>query len=344
MNSGKKILVTGGAGYIGSHTVVSLIENGYTPVIVDDFRNAQSSVIEQLEAITNQKIKLHRVDCCDSQAMNTVFEAEKPNGVIHFAAYKAVNESVEKPLEYYKNNLQSLLVVLELYQKHKVQSLVFSSSCTVYGEPKGKIEVDESFPIEKAFSPYGQTKIICEQIIQDFHHSQPDSKIISLRYFNPVGAHASALIGEYPIGKPNNLLPYITQTAIGKLKQLTVFGNDYATSDGTCVRDYIHVCDLADAHVQAISFLEKETNGVLEAVNIGTGKGTSVQEIIETFETETGVSLNYTIGPRRAGDVEAIYANTSKSEKILQWKAKRSLKDSVCSAWNWEKNIKKNGY
>jgi UDP-glucose 4-epimerase len=344
MNESKKIVVTGGAGYIGSHTVVSLIENGYRPVIIDDFRNAQNSVIEQLEYITKQKITVYRIDCCDAKAMNEVFETEKPNGIIHFAAYKAVNESIEKPLEYYKNNLQSLLVVLDLYQKHKVQSLVFSSSCTVYGEPKGKIEVNEDFPIEKAFSPYGQTKIICEQIIRDFHQSQKDSKVISLRYFNPVGAHDSALIGEYPIGNPNNLLPYITQTAIGKLKQLTVFGNDYDTSDGTCVRDYIHVCDLADAHVRAISFLEMQEKGILEVVNIGTGTGSSVQEIIEAFEKETGVSVNYVIGPRRSGDVEAIYANTEKSEKLLNWKAKRTLTDSVRSAWNWEKNIKINGY
>ena len=344
MSNPKKIIVTGGAGYIGSHTVVSLIENGYEPIIVDDFRNAQKSVIQNLETITGQKLTVHSIDCCDLQKMDAIFEIEKPVGIIHFAAYKAVNESVQKPLEYYTNNLQSLLTVLQMYEKYKVESLVFSSSCTVYGEPKGKIEVDESFPILKAFSPYGQTKIICEQIIEDFHLANPSAKITSLRYFNPVGAHSSALIGEYPIGKPNNLLPYITQTAIGKLEKITVFGKDYSTPDGTCIRDYIHVCDLADAHVKAIDFLEKTTTGILEAINIGTGKGTSVQEIIEAFEKTTGVKLNYHFGPRRSGDVEAIYANTSKSEKKLNWKAKRSIFDSVQSAWEWEKKIKENGY
>lgn len=342
MNEKKKIIVTGGAGYIGSHTVVALIEKGYEPIILDDFRNAQASVIPNLEKITGQKLNVHSIDCCDRSAVETVFKNEKIEGIIHFAAYKAVGESVENPLMYYHNNLQSLVVMLEMVKAYQIETFVFSSSCTVYGEPKGTIAVDESFPIAKAFSPYGQTKIICEQIIEDFYKSYNSAKIICLRYFNPVGAHESALIGEYPIGKPNNLLPFITQTAIGKRESLTIFGDDYDTPDGTCIRDYIHVCDLADAHVRSIAYLESRTEGILDAINVGTGKGTSVKEMVDAFQEVTGLAFAYNIGPRRSGDVPAIYANTGKMEKVLNFKTQRSVADAVQSAWAWEKNIHEN--
>jgi UDP-glucose 4-epimerase len=340
----KNILVTGGAGYIGSHTVISLIENGYNPIIVDDLRNAQASVLSSLEKIVGRKIDYHCIDCCNESKMQALFEKTKMDGIIHFAAYKAVGESAENPLSYYKNNLQSLINILLLSKEFNVDNIVFSSSCTVYGEPEGTAVVDESFPIAKAFSPYGQTKIICEQILNDYQIAESKAKIIALRYFNPVGAHDSGLIGEYPIGKPNNLLPYITQTSIGKLEKLTVFGGDYDTDDGTCIRDYIHVVDLADAHVKALDYSFALKNGAFEAINIGTGKGTTVLEMIKTFEKVANSPLNYTIGTRRTGDVEAIYANPKKAKDLLKWSAQKTLTDSVASAWLWEQNIKKYGY
>lgn len=342
MDEKKKIIVTGGAGYIGSHTVVALIENGYEPIVIDDFRNSQKAVVANLEKINGQKLSVHAIDCCNEEAVRNLFASVKPMGIIHFAAYKAVGESVENPLMYYQNNLQSLVVLLKMVKEFKVETFVFSSSCTVYGEPKGAISVDEGFPIAKAFSPYGQTKIICEQIIEDFHKSHPEGKMICLRYFNPVGAHESALIGEYPIGKPNNLLPFITQTAIGKREILTIFGNDYDTPDGTCIRDYIHVCDLAEAHVRSIAFLEKQYRGLLDAVNVGTGKGTSVKEMVDTFEEATGVELKHQFGPRRQGDVPAIYANNEKMQRVLGFTPQKTIRDSITSAWNWEKYIHEN--
>lgn len=342
MKGKKKILVTGGAGYIGSHTVVALIENGYSPVIVDDFRNSQKSVLSALEKITGQSIQSYAIDCCDKKTVQEVFQIEQPYGIIHFAAYKAVGESVEQPLMYYHNNLQSLIVMLEMVKQFQIETFVFSSSCTVYGEPKDVIAVDENFPISKAFSPYGQTKIICEQILQDFHLAHPDTKIMSLRYFNPVGAHESALIGEYPIGKPNNLLPFITQTAIGKRDTLTIFGDDYDTPDGTCIRDYIHVSDLAEAHVKSITHLEKQEKGLLDAINVGTGKGTSVKEMVDAFSEVNGVKFSYKVGPRRSGDVPAIFANTEKMQRVLQFTTQRTVLDAVRSAWNWEQTIKQN--
>ena len=335
------ILVTGGAGFIGSHTVVSLIESGYNPIIVDDFRNADKGVIKGIKEITGKNIVVHTIDVCNQVQMNNVFKKHDVSGVIHFAAYKAVGESVEFPLMYYKNNLSSLISVLESMKANNVHQLVFSSSCTVYGEPKGVKEVTEDSPKVEANSPYGNTKCISEEMISDFANSWPSLKAINLRYFNPVGAHPSGLIGEFPLGKPNNLLPYVTQTAIGKLDSLTVFGNDYPTNDGTCIRDYIHVVDLANAHVKAILFLSKQTQSCCEIVNIGTGKGTSVLELINLFVSKTGQNLNWSYGPRRSGDVTEIYANVSKAKEVLSWEASYSIGDALVHAWAWENNINK---
>ena len=342
MQNEKFILVTGGAGYIGSHTVVELYSNGYTPIILDDFRNSSKIVIEGIEKIIGEKIQFHEIDICDSVELEQIFRNFKIDGVIHFAAYKAVGESVLDPLKYYKNNIIGLLNVLELSAKYDVRPFVFSSSCTVYGEPKGIKEVKESTPLSKPSSPYGNTKLIGEQILNDYFVSQPTAKILNLRYFNPIGAHPSSLIGELPNGKPNNLLPYITQTAIGKLKELVVHGNDYPTKDGSCVRDYIHVCDLAKAHVKALNYLENETKGLIDAVNVGTGQGKTVLEVIKTFESITGEKINWRFGPRRAGDVDEIYANSAKSKELLNWEAVHSFEDAILHAWLWENKLRKN--
>lgn len=335
------IIVTGGAGYIGSHTVVSLIERGYTPVILDDFRNANRIVIEGLKAILDVQPIIHEGDICNPDFLGSIFETYKPEAIIHFAAYKAVGESVTEPLKYYQNNISGLVNVLQKMLEFNITNFVFSSSCTVYGEPKGQKEVTEETEKNLPNSPYGYTKWIGEQIIQDVFNAYPYLKIINLRYFNPVGAHKSALIGEFPIGKPNNLLPFVTQTAIGKQDILTVFGNDYPTPDGTCIRDYIHVSDLANAHVKAVDFLVESKSGLLENINIGTGKGTSVKEIIQAFVKETGVVLNWKYGPRRDGDVIEIYANATKAEKILGWKAELTIVDAVRDAWKWEQHLSK---
>ena len=335
------IVVTGGAGYIGSHTVISLIESGYTPVILDDFRNANRVVIDGLRMILQSEPIIHEGDVCDPHFLNTIFERYKPEAVIHFAAYKAVGESVAEPLKYYQNNISGLVNVLQKMLEFDISNFVFSSSCTVYGEPKGQKEVTEETEKNLPNSPYGYTKWIGEQIIQDVYNANKHLKIINLRYFNPVGAHKSALIGEFPIGRPNNLLPFVTQTAIGKQDILTVFGNDYPTPDGTCVRDYIHVSDLANAHVKAVDFLMESKSGLLENINIGTGKGTSVKEIIQAFVKETGVVLNWKYGPRREGDVVEIYANVTKAEKLLGWKADLTIIDAVKDAWNWEHYLSK---
>ena len=332
----KHILVTGGAGYIGSHTVVALQKQGFIPVIADDFRNANPVVMEGLRHILGHDSILHRIDICDKPAMESLFEKYACTGVIHFAAYKAVGESVQKPLAYYQNNLVGLLNMLALIEAFEVRNFVFSSSCTVYGEPQGAKEVSEATPKQLPESPYGYTKWMGEQIIADFHRSAPQLKLMNLRYFNPVGAHPSARIGEFPIGKPNNLLPFVTQTAIGKQAHLTVFGNDYPTRDGSCIRDYIHVMDLAEAHVAALTYLMNQNKGLLEAVNIGTGEGTSVLEIVEAFERITGQNLPHVIGPRRAGDVIEIYANASKGQELLGWKARLSIDDAIKDAWAWE--------
>lgn len=339
MQSQNYIFVTGGAGYIGSHTVVDLYANGYTPIIIDDFRNSNRVVLEGLKKITGKELIVHEVNVCDSAALEKIFSQYQVAGLIHFAAYKAVGESVSEPLKYYRNNLLGLINVLELIQKYKVPSFVFSSSCTVYGDPGKGSEVSESTPLSVAISPYGNTKLIGEQIIQDVSVSNTNLKMISLRYFNPVGAHPSALIGEFPLGRPNNLLPFVTQTAIGKQSELTVFGDDYPTTDGTCIRDYIHVCDLAKAHVKALKLLINKSEGCNEQLNIGTGKGTSVLELIRTFEAVSGKKLNWKFGPRRAGDVTEIYANVNKSNELLNWKTELTVEDAIRDAWNWEQKL-----
>ncbi len=334
-----KILVTGGAGFIGSHTVVSLVEAGFEPVIVDDFSNSQRSVLDGLRSILGRDVVCYSVDCNDAAAMEDVFQKENLTGVIHFAAYKAVGESVAKPLKYYRNNLDSLMLLLELMPKYGVPNLVFSSSCTVYGQPE-HLPVTEETPRLPAQSPYGNTKAIGEDILRDAVRAQVPVKAMALRYFNPIGAHPSAQIGELPLGVPANLVPFITQTAAGIRASLTVYGDDYDTPDGTCIRDYIDVMDLADAHVQALRKLsEANDTASYDVINIGTGRGETVLAIIKTFEQETGVNLNYTIGPRRPGDVEKVYADVTKSEQVLGWKARRSLAESLRDAWRWQQKI-----
>ncbi len=339
MNNAKHILVTGGAGYIGSHTVVQLIESGYTPVIVDDLRNAHAKSLDGIKKITGKEIIHQPIDVCDLTALEKVFSNYSFEGIIHFAAYKAVGESVEQPLKYYRNNILGLVNVLELAQKFNVKNIVFSSSCTVYGEPENEKVVTENSPIQIANSPYGNTKQIGEEIIQDFIKSGVDCKILNLRYFNPVGAHPSSIIGEFPLGKPNNLMPVITQTAVGKLPKITVFGNDYDTIDGTCVRDYIHVMDVAEAHVKGINWLKNQDKSLVEQLNIGTGKGTSVLELINTFEEISGQKLNWEFGPRRSGDVVEIFADVTKMLNLMNWKPNRTAKDAVIDAWNWEQKL-----
>lgn len=336
----KKILVTGGAGFIGSHTVVSLVEAGYQPIILDNLSNSQASVIPALEEICQQKIPFYRLDCTQRADLEELSQAE-PNidGVIHFAAYKAVGESVAEPLKYYQNNVGGTATLLAWMQEKEIHSLVFSSSCTVYGQPK-TLPVKEDTPRQQAESPYGNTKIICEDVIQDQHHAQPKLKAVLLRYFNPIGAHPSGKIGELPLGVPNNLVPYITQTAAGLRKELTVFGNDYNTPDGSAVRDYIHVVDLASAHVAALAHLSSQTEG-LSIFNVGTGKGHSVLEVVKTFAAQCDTHLPYTIGPRRAGDVQAVYADTQKINQALGWKAQYGLEEALQHAWNWQLALQK---
>lgn len=336
-----KILVTGGLGYIGSHTVVELINAGYEPVIVDDLSNSNIKILDQITKITGHRPVFHQLDLCDVAAVQNLATAEPDiTGIIHFAASKAVGESVKLPLKYYRNNIYSLVNLLDAYYGKPV-NLVFSSSCTVYGQPD-LLPVDESAPIKPAESPYGNTKQIAEEILRDMVKSGTNYKVISLRYFNPVGAHDSALIGELPIGVPQNLVPFITQTAIGKREKITVFGDDYDTTDGSCVRDYIHVVDLAKAHVAALKLMEKNDFSGYDVFNIGTGKGNSVLEIIKAFERSTGVKLNYEIGSRREGDIEKIWGEVSKSAEQLHWKASLDIDTMMSSAWNWEKYIANN--
>lgn len=336
----KKILVTGGAGYIGSHTVVELSKAGYEPIIMDDFRNSERFIIDRIEEIIEKKVIYYDLDCNSKENLNRIFSEHSVFGIIHFAADKAVGESVEHPLKYYENNVGSLVKLLQTSQKQGVRNLVFSSSCTVYGEPESG-NVSEEMPISKPLSPYGHTKIICEEIIQNTYKAPSSSlSCVVLRYFNPIGAHESGLIGELPIGTPNNLIPFITQSAIGKRGPLQVFGNDYNTEDGSCVRDYIHVSDLAIAHVKAFDLLEKESR-CLEILNVGTGKGVSVLQIIEKFEKVNGLKLSWNIAERRPGDVEKVYADASKVKKSLNWSCKFSLEDALKHAWNWEKKLEK---
>ncbi|NVJ45836.1 MAG: UDP-glucose 4-epimerase GalE [Cytophagia bacterium] len=335
----KNILVTGGAGYIGSHVSVRLHEEGYNPIILDNFSNSEKSVLAGLKNITGKDFKCYEGDILDPSILTKIFSENEIEGVIHFAAKKAVGESVEKPLEYYKNNVSGLVTVLEAMSQYGCENLVFSSSCTVYGEPD-ELPVTEESPKKPANSPYGNTKQIGEEIIEDTVKSGAMLKSIALRYFNPIGAHSSSEIGELPLGVPNNLVPFITQTAAGLREKLTVFGSDYDTPDGTCIRDYIHVMDLADAHVQTIKYLENHTeSSFFDVINIGTGRGNTVLEAIHSFEKVTGQNLNYEIGPRRAGDVEKVFAQVDKSEKLLNWKTKYSLEDSMRDSWNWQKRL-----
>lgn len=336
----KNILVTGGMGYIGSHTCVALCESGFQPIIVDNLDNSEIWIKDRLNEITKLDIPFYEGDCADKTLLQKIFDENAIEGIIHFAANKAVGESVANPMKYYNNNLSSLLSVLEVSQVNDCQNLVFSSSCTVYGEPN-ILPVDESAEIKQAESPYGSTKIFCERIIQDFVNASENYKSILLRYFNPIGAHNSSLIGELPLGVPSNLVPFITQTAAGQREKLTVFGDTYNTPDGSCIRDFIHVVDLAHAHVKAFEYLFDQSTKTCEAVNIGTGKGASVLELINTFESSTGVKLNYEIGKRRSGDVEAVYADPAKAKELLKWEAKLSMAEALVDSWNWQKTLSK---
>ncbi len=336
-----KILVTGGAGFIGSHTVVSLANAGFEPIIIDDFSNSERAALDGLRAILGRDVTCYAVNCNDSAAMEDIFAKESPTGVIHFAAYKAVGESVAQPLKYYRNNIDSLLLLLELMPKYNVRNFVFSSSCTVYGQPE-QLPVTEETPRLPAQSPYGNTKAIGEDIIRDAVRAKVPVKALALRYFNPIGAHPSAEIGELPLGVPANLIPFITQTAAGIRSGLTVYGADYNTPDGTCVRDYIDVMDLADAHVQALKKLsEVKADASYDIINVGTGRGETVLHVIKTFEQETGIKVNYSIGPRRAGDVEQVYADVSKANTVLKWTARRTLAESLRDAWRWQQKLVK---
>jgi len=335
-----KILVTGGIGYIGSHTVVELQKVGFEVIIVDNLSNSNIDVLNGIEKITGIRPAFENIDCVDYVSMDRMFEKYNDiEAIIHFAASKAVGESVEKPLLYYRNNLVSLINLLQLMPVHKINNFVFSSSCTVYGQPD-ILPVTESAPIKPALSPYGNTKQIGEEIIRDTIYANPCYQSIILRYFNPIGAHSSAEIGELPNGVPNNLLPFVTQTAIGLRKQLQVFGSDYNTPDGSCIRDYIHVVDLAKAHVIAVQrILNHKTKSRVETFNLGTGRGLSVLEIIETFEDVTGVKVPYRLVDRREGDIEKVWADPSYANNELGWVAKESVEETLRSAWVWEQNL-----
>jgi UDP-glucose 4-epimerase len=339
-NSGIKILVTGGMGYIGSHTVVQLIARGYRVVIADNLCNSNRNILSRITQISGQVPQFYEIDLCDKQALNELFKKEEDiKAVVHFAALKAVGESVQKPLMYYRNNLISLLNLLEVQDSFNAHNLVFSSSCTVYGEPDA-LPVTEQSPVKPATSPYGNTKQIGEEIIKE-KCAASNLRSIALRYFNPVGAHESALIGELPLGTPNNLVPYITQTAIGKQPFLRVFGNDYTTPDGTCIRDYIHVEDVASAHIAALERLlnPPSRSSNFEVYNIGTGSGNTVLEVIRAFENASNQKLPFQFAPRREGDIEKVYADTTLSNEALNWKAEKNLQTMMASAWEWEKNL-----
>lgn len=332
----KTILVTGGLGYIGSHTVVELLLRDFNVVVVDNLSNSNQEVKSRIERISAKTFRFEHLDIRHTPALTSLLQETSPEAIIHFAAFKAVGESVEKPLEYYDNNVGGLISLLHAMRASGCSHMVFSSSCTVYGDTK-ILPVSEDVPKAAAASPYGNTKIISEDILTDLSKTG-SLKVVSLRYFNPVGAHESALIGELPLGVPNNLVPYITQTAAGQRQQLTIFGNDYNTPDGTCIRDYIHVSDLAEAHVVSLDYLHRQKDA-FEVFNLGTGKGNTVLEVVKTFEKVNHLELNYRIGPRRPGDVEQIWADTSKAERLLGWKATRNLDDMMRSAWNWQKTL-----
>ena len=338
-----RILVTGGTGYIGSHTVVELMQQGYDVVIVDNLSNSTMEVLDGITAITGLPPAFEQVDCNDIAAMDDVLNRYSDiEAAIHFAASKAVGESVEQPLLYYRNNLMSLVTLLEQMKKHGVHNIVFSSSCTVYGQPTADhLPVDETAPIQVALSPYGNTKQINEEIIRDEAHADAALHATILRYFNPIGAHPSAMIGELPNGVPNNLLPFVTQTAAGLRKQLKVYGNDYNTPDGSCIRDYIYVVDLAKAHVKAVErMLTGKAQEQVEVFNLGTGRGLSVLEIVHTFMQVTGVKVPYEIVGRREGDIEQVWAKPDKANNVLAWKADTPIEEVLLSAWNWEKKLR----
>jgi UDP-glucose 4-epimerase len=338
----KRILVTGGTGYIGSHTVVELINSGYEPILIDNLYNSRLSVLDGIEGITGKRPAFENFDLREFEKLQECCRKYPGiEAIIHFAALKAVGESVEKPLEYYGNNLVSMINILRIMNEFKIPSLVFSSSCTVYGQPDA-LPVTELSPIKPANSPYGNTKQMSEEIIRDTVAANSSIKAISLRYFNPVGAHPSALIGELPLGTPQNLVPFITQTVIGLRDVLSIFGNDYETPDGTGIRDYIYVVDLAKAHVIAIDRLVSSKNKkAYEVFNLGTGKGLSVLEVIHSFEKATGQKVKFAFKPRRPGDIASVYADTSLANNELGWKAEASIENTMLSAWNWEKHIRK---
>tara|TARA_B100001741_G_scaffold53490_1_gene41334 strand:- start:12658 stop:13683 length:1026 start_codon:yes stop_codon:yes gene_type:complete len=326
----RKVIVPGGAGYIGSHTIVELHKSGFTPIIIDNLCNSSEKNIKGISEIIGKDIKWHNVDCTNQKAIDNIFELEDNiEGIIHFAAYKSVEESVQNPKKYYDNNIGSLEVILNSMKKYKVNNIIFSSSCTVYGIPD-ILPVTENASFKKAESPYAETKQICEKILIENNFSS-----VSLRYFNPIGSHSSSLIGDYSDDKASNLIPIITETAIGNREKVTVFGNDYNTSDGTCIRDYIHVLDLAKSHVKSMDFLIK--NAGKHAFNIGTGIGVSVLQAIRIFEKSNNIKVNYSIGPRRIGDIEQIYANSNLAKVKLNWEAKETIEQAMISAWEWEK-------
>lgn len=338
----KKILVTGGCGYIGSHTIIDLLDEGYEVISIDNYSNSSPETLDQIQAVTDVLVTNYNVDLRDRQALFEVVDKEGPiDGLIHFAALKAVGESVEKPLEYFDNNINGLINVLEAQKKYNIPAHIFSSSCSIYGNAD-ELPVTESTAIKEAESPYARSKQMCEDIIRDFTVIHPDFNFILLRYFNPAGAHKSGLIGESPINPPANLVPVITETAYGLREQMTVFGDDYDTRDGSCVRDYIHVMDLAHAHTLCLRYLmEGKSQNPVEIFNVGTGNGVTVLEAIEAFETSTGEKLNYTIGPRRPGDVIAVYADNKKARQYLGWNPARSIRDIMKTAWEWEKQRRK---
>jgi len=338
---GKKILITGGTGYIGSHTTVELISKGYEVFIVDNLSNSSISVLDGIEKITGIKPHFDKLDLTDKAATRKYLKNHHDlDAIIHFAALKAVGQSVSEPLRYYRNNLESLTNLLKGMIDGDIPSMVFSSSCTVYGQPE-RLPVKEEAPVQPALSPYGNTKQIAEEIIRDTIYSVDNMAVISLRYFNPIGAHPSAYIGELPIGIPNNLVPFITQTAAGVREQLKVFGDDYDTPDGTCIRDYINVVDLAKAHVAALNrLIHKKTETSFEVFNLGTGKGLSVLDVINAFEKATGKKLNYSITAKREGDIEKVWADATKANEVLGWKAEASIEETMLSAWNWEKKYR----
>lgn len=330
----KNILVTGGTGFIGSETAIALLENGYRPILVDNLSNSKEEVVDRIETITGTRPVFYKADCCDLAAFRDVFEKETIDGVIHFAGLKAVGESVSKPIEYYSNNLESTLNLLLLMREFGVKNLVFSSSATVYGVPK-RVPLKEEDPVGNATNPYGETKIMIERILEDAQKADPSLNIALLRYFNPIGAHPSGLLGEDPNGIPNNLMPYICQVAVGKRKELHVFGDDYPTRDGTGIRDYIHVFDLAEGHVATLKRLEDKPG--LVVYNLGTGKGTSVLELVHAFEEANGIKVPYVIDPRRSGDVAENFADVAKAEKELHWRSRFNVADACKDAYRFQK-------